>query len=74
MSIDPKIEHLYSLAAAAKLLPGEPHLATLHRWRSRGVKGVKLETLVIGGRRFTSLEALGRFIEATTASSDGEAA
>jgi hypothetical protein len=31
------------------------------------VRGVRLETVVIGGKRFTSVEALERFAEASTA-------
>ena len=41
------------------------------RWRLRGIRGVKLETIKIGGRRFTSAEALARFIEQSTAAADG---
>lgn len=42
-------------------------LATLHRWRLHGVRGVRLETLLIGGIRYTSLEAIDRFIQAQNA-------
>jgi hypothetical protein len=53
-----------TLAEAARLLPGRPHSSTLARWALRGVKGVRLETVKVGGRRFTSREAIERFIEA----------
>jgi hypothetical protein len=36
----------------------------IHRWRQRGVRGVKLETCLIGGRRFTSQQAIERFVQA----------
>jgi len=72
--IDPNTEHLITLKQAARQLPGNVHLSTLHRWRMRGVKGVKLETLMIGGRRYTSVEALSRFFERTTQAADGEVA
>lgn len=62
---------LFSLAQAAKLLPGRPHISTLHRWRLKGVKGVKLDTVVVGGRRFVTREALERFVQATTAAANG---
>lgn len=63
-------EDLVSLAKAARLVPGGPvHLSTIHRWRLRGVNGIKLETVVVG-RRKTSVEALHRFILATTAAAD----
>ena len=39
--------------------------STCYRWRTRGCRGVKLETILIGGSRFTSLEALDRFVEQT---------
>ena len=45
--------------------------ATIWRWLQRGCRGVKLETVLIGGQRYTSLEALQRFAEATTAAADG---
>ncbi len=47
---------------------------TTWRWAQRGVKGVKLETINVGGRRFTSCEAFIRFVEATTAAANGEPA
>jgi len=65
--VDLSTEHLLSLPEAASRLPGRPHISTLHRWRQRGVRGVKLETLLLGGRRYTSREALKRFAAATTA-------
>ena len=49
------------------------HPSTFHRWRLRGVRGVKLETILLGGIRFTSVEALNRFFAATTSAADGEA-
>jgi uncharacterized protein DUF1580 len=58
-----------SLSAAASRIG--VHVGTLHRWRLRGVRGVRLETIVIGGLRYTSAEALERFVAATTAAADG---
>jgi len=46
-------------------------IPTIWRWRQRGVRGVRLETFMIGGRRFTTQEAHRRFVEATTAAADG---
>ena len=45
--------------------------STIHRWRIRGARGNKLETVLIGGRRYTSQEALLRFFDNTTAAEDG---
>ncbi len=62
-------ETVLPLAEAARRLPrlraGRPvSPATLWRWKSRGVRGVKLETLTVGGTCCTSLEALQRFCAA----------
>ncbi len=65
--IDLQSESLLSLPAAAKSLPGRPHIASLYRWFQRGVHGVKLETILVGGKRFTSREALQRFADCLTA-------
>ena len=70
--IDPESETLISLTDAAKLSPGRPNVTTVWRWRNRGVRGVKLETGLFGGRRMTSREALARFFAATTAAADGQ--
>lgn len=46
---------------------GRPiHRATLERWRTRGVSGVVLETVKVGGIRFTTFEAIERFITRLT--------
>lgn len=37
--------------------------ATAWRWALRGVGGVKLESIKIGGTRYTSREACRRFLE-----------
>ena len=69
--IDIHREKLLSFPEASASLKGRPNLSTLHRWRLPGVRGVRLETLLLGGRRVTSAEALQRFVEATTAAADG---
>ncbi|MGC8553533.1 MAG: DUF1580 domain-containing protein [Phycisphaerae bacterium] len=65
------------LAAAtrelADLLPssartGEPmHIATIHRWVSAGIRGVRLEVVRCGGALCTSREAVERFFSALSA-------
>jgi hypothetical protein len=37
-------------------------VGTVWRWLLKGVKGHKLESAIIGGRRFTSQESLSRFV------------
>ena len=64
-------ETLIPLTEAARSLPVPCHVSTLHRWHLRGVRGIKLETTVVGGRRFTTVEALKRFRAATNAVADG---
>ena len=72
MSIDISTETLLTLSQAASSLPSRPHLSTLHRWRlPPGVRGVTLDTCLIGGRRYTSIEAIERFVAATNAAADG---
>ena len=66
MPINPFAEEVLPFAAAARRLPamrmGRPvSPATLWRWSSHGVRGVRLETVKIGGTACTSLEALRRF-------------
>lgn len=62
LMIDATCENLISLSKAK--LPGNPHIATRWRWAGKGVRGVRLETIVVGGQRFTSVEAVSRFIAA----------
>jgi hypothetical protein len=69
--IDHRIEIVRSLTEAAAELPRRRggkrvNVATLYRWASHGCRGVKLETIQIGGTRCTSVEALQRFFEALT--------
>ena len=71
--IDVSSEALLTFSEASKALPGRPHVSTLHRWRLRGVRGIKLETCMVGGRRCTSHQAIERFAARTTAVADGEA-
>jgi hypothetical protein len=46
-----------------------PHVSQVHRWRLTGLLSrngirVKLESVMVGGRRFVSKEAVSRFIAA----------
>jgi hypothetical protein len=44
-----------------------PNISTLHRWATRGVRGVVLETVAVGHVRYTSVEAVQRFMHAKPA-------
>lgn len=68
MSIDLDSETLIHFATAARQFPGKGVcIQTMHRWRLNGVRGTKLETVLIGGMRYTSKEAIQRFVEAQNA-------
>ena len=65
--IDIATETVLSLKEAREKLPrrrnsARPDLATMYRWaQPQGVRGVRLETIMIGGTRCTNLESLQRF-------------
>lgn len=74
MGIDYEAETIITLGEACRAFPPDGVSdATIARWIQRGIKVkslgsfVKLETLVIGGRRLTSREAIARFIAAQNA-------
>jgi hypothetical protein len=67
-------EEPISFAQAPTILPGRPSFQSLHRWATKGRRGVRLESVLIGGRRYTTREAFFRFVERLTAIADGEAA
>jgi uncharacterized protein DUF1580 len=37
-------------------------IPTTWRWAMRGIRGIRLETIQVGGRRYTSLEAYSRAV------------
>ena len=58
--IDLRVEEVFSLSEACRRLPPrregkKPHVATLYRWGQRGLRGVCLETIQVGGTLCTSL-------------------
>lgn len=68
--IDITSESPVTVTQAAKLFPNRPHVASVWRWILNGLNGINLESVKIGGRRYTSREAIQRFIERTTALAD----
>jgi len=66
MGIDLQHESIVSFAEAARFLPQisgkRLHTSTIWRWARRGLRGVTLEHAWLGGRVFTSKEALTRFV------------
>ena len=55
-------ETLVPLAEACKHFPIKCSRQTLERWLRRGARGVILESVTIGSRRFVSTEGIGRFL------------
>jgi hypothetical protein len=69
--IDIASERLMTLTEAAAFRPanrqGKPtHISTVYRWINPGVRGVRLEAIRLGGKLYTSKEALQRFAERLT--------
>lgn len=66
--IDHEHEELISTTEACRRFPGQHgrgiSLATLWRWIRTGRSGTRLETVRIGGRVYTSREAIQRFVRA----------
>lgn len=48
------------------------NLSTIYRWINRGIAGVQLETILVGGNRFTSAQALNRFFTQSTLAKQGK--
>lgn len=62
-------EQRISIAEAGRRA-GNVAPTTVWRWRTKGVKGVKLEAFAIGGRQYTTVEALERFITGVTVANE----
>lgn len=56
-------EDLVSLTQVAQEL--DVHVSAPYRWLHRGVRGVRLESVRIGGKLLTSRQAVNRFLRAT---------
>jgi hypothetical protein len=62
-------EQRLTLSQAAQRM--DLSVSTLWRWCQRGVQGTRLESIVIGHLRYTSVEALERFASRCTERADG---
>ncbi len=69
--IDLNSETIFPVSEAPKHIPGRPSKASVWRWVLTGVGGIKLESILIGGKRFTSAEAVQRFCDRRTAAAEG---
>lgn len=66
--IDLATERLIALREVPKHLPPRPtgrriHISAVYRWIQRGVRGVRLDSIQVGGTTYTSVEALQRFAD-----------
>ncbi len=57
--IDIQAEQVIPIGQVPKRLPHRPHISTIYRWIATG----GLETVRLGGRVFTSIEAIERFAD-----------
>ena len=70
MSIDFEKDELLSIPDAPKNIPGRPSPRTVRSWMNPGIRGVRLETILLGGRRWTSKQALKEFVDRVTMAAD----
>lgn len=76
MAINVIQDKLLTLSQAARhAKPGDRRLApsTIWRWYRKGIAGVKLETICLGGTRYTSSASLQLFFDAITRAKSAQA-
>ena len=69
--IDLASERLIAFTEVGDFLPTrrqgrKVHATTVHRWTTGGGKGIVLDSIMVGGSRYTSQQALQRFCDALT--------
>jgi hypothetical protein len=65
-------EKLFPLVEATELATGRRmHLATTLRWCQKPKQGIVLESVMLGGRRLTSVESVRRYMESLTIAKNG---
>jgi hypothetical protein len=77
--IDISTETVVSLTEATRHLPQRragkrPNVATIYRWTNEGCRGVRLEYVMVGATRCTSVEALQRFFDRLTEAAEAQQA
>ena len=74
--IDPLSEKPIPIKVFCKDVPGRDgksiHWMTLGRWCRQGIRGVVLESLLVGNQLCTTHAAFARFVEAVTRAANGE--
>lgn len=61
MAIDAFTDELIAMRHVPEMLTERVHAGTVHNWWRHGIGGVKLETIKIGRKRFTTKAALAEF-------------
>jgi hypothetical protein len=68
MNIDFDREQPITLAQVPSYVPKREgkkvHYSTVYRWTTKGARGRVLESVMVGGIRYTTIEAVGRFLTA----------
>ena len=68
MSIDFTNEQAIPLSDVPRYVPKrrgkKVHYSTVYRWATKGARGRVLQTVLSGGLRYTSVEAVARFLAA----------
>ena len=76
MPLDFQKENAITLREVPKYLPKrnakKVHYSTVFRWVSKGARGRILESALIGGVRYTTVEAVERFLSAKPKASPNE--
>ena len=75
--IDPLSGELISINEAVGLFPhrrsgAKVSRSTLHRWATKGSKGIRLEIVKVGGMVYTTKDAIREFILACSSSQGDE--
>ena len=70
--IDEELLIRFSTAAGVveKETGERPHVSSIHRWASRGLKGVRLQVQYAGGHRRTKPRWIREFFQAVTAAAN----
>ena len=65
-------EKLMPVVQSVELATGQrPHLSTVLRWCTRGSCGIRLESRVLGGRRYSCVPWVHEYMARVTAKKDG---
>lgn len=64
--IEYETEQIVPISDAPKYMPGRPCLRSVWRYVLKGINGARLETFKVGNKRFTSVEAIRRFVDGCT--------